>query len=147
MKQSKQNLLDDSFNFKTPPSDEDDEDENGLPIKYRKDPNVQYVECLICKEAYPIAKTNKQLVDQHFCTDTIYEQLKANVPQEIIYDHMLKLKMQYLDKKKVLYYFFWDTFNLIEFDLKAKDYEQREVLFEYKIPRFSKIVVCPNSNL
>jgi hypothetical protein len=54
--------------------------------------------------------------------------------------------MQFLDNRKTLYYFFWDTTYLIEFDLKSSDINQKEVLFECKIPRFSKVIVCPNSS-
>lgn len=55
----------------------------------------------------------------------------------------MKLKMSQIDNNKVIYNFFWDTTQLIEYDLRTTEFTQKEVLFECKIPRFSKVVVCP----
>jgi len=62
-------------NFLTPPSDEEEKEELNKKIDH-------YTECVICKETYPIYKGQEkdQLISTHSCSDTLYNQLKGNIP-------------------------------------------------------------------
>lgn len=57
----------------------------------------------------------------------------------------MKLKLLLIENKKLVYNLFWDTTQLIEYDLKSNDFIQKEVLFECNIPKFSKVIICPNA--
>jgi len=92
-------------------------------------------ECIACKELY---------TGHHDCCVSLFKQLREQVPPEVLYEHLLKLKNKVPARRNLLYYPLWDTNIMLEVDIHSRDVSQKEVFFDCPIPRFSKLIIAKN---
>ena len=118
-------------NFRTPPQDSSSTSDN---ILLPGNNNV----CDTCSQ--PITTKN------HACTDIVYKELVQKVSQEVLLQKLKEIRQELLNGSKLIYQILWETHSIIEYS-EDTTMKVQQVTSEAKIPRFSKMIVCPGTQI